>query len=50
MPRIDKSIGDLADWNDWWITGDLSPHDPNMLDWARSTFKWRPRLMKTFED
>jgi len=50
VPRIDKSIGDLADWNDWWITGDLSPHDPNMLDWARSTFKWRPRLMKTFED
>lgn len=50
MPPLDKSIGDLADWNEWWKTGYLSPNDPNMLDWSRSTFKWRPRLKKTFEE
>jgi len=50
VPPLDKSIGDLADWNEWWKTGDISPDDPNMLDWSHSTFKWQPRLMKTFED
>lgn len=50
MPPANKSISDLADWNEWWTTGDISPNDFNMLDWSRSTFKWQPRLMKTFED
>lgn len=50
MPAADVSISSLADWNDWWTTGDISPNDPLILNWSRSTFKWRPRLAETFED
>ena len=44
------SIGELADWNDWWKTKEFPQDDTNIHDWSSSAFKWKPRLSETIED
>jgi hypothetical protein len=49
MTISNMSIGEIAEWNEWWKTGKFPTSDPNLEDWSHSSFKWKPRLSETFE-
>lgn len=44
------SYSELSVWNPWWKKVEEIEKDPNIIDWRKSSFKWQPRLGKTFED
>jgi hypothetical protein len=43
------SISDLSEQNPWWKDKALVESDQLIITWERSSFKWRPRLVETFQ-
>jgi len=43
------SISELSDQNPWWRDRTLIKDDQLIVRWENSSFKWRPRIMETFQ-
>lgn len=43
------SISELSDQNPWWRDKTLIEDDQLIVKWERSSFRWRPRIVKTFQ-
>ncbi|MEM3597247.1 MAG: ATP-binding protein [Candidatus Bathyarchaeia archaeon] len=44
------SLQELIDWNPWWDKVENIENDHDIENWAKSSFKWQPRLSETIED
>ena len=43
------SIGDLTEYNPWWLDREAIDRDKLVVDWESTRFKWDPRLEKTIQ-
>jgi predicted AAA+ superfamily ATPase len=49
LSKNDVTIGDLAEQNPWWKTGEFPSDDPEKERYEASSFKWKPRLLRILE-
>jgi len=45
-----SSYAQLSDWNPWWRSKQAIYADQEVQNWEKSSFKWLPRLIETFEN
>ncbi|MEM2910877.1 MAG: AAA family ATPase [Candidatus Bathyarchaeia archaeon] len=43
------SISELGEQNPWWRDKALINDDPLIMAWEKSSFKWWPRIVETFQ-
>ncbi len=43
-------MAEVYDFNPWWQNAERIEEDPRIVEWKGATFRWIPRLCRTFED